>query len=88
MVGKLVLYAQSTTKDYIRAEGNFHEENIVERTNKAKIRPEEQSEKVENCREKFSNEIQLKRPHRQKQAQEQNKKEWASSVGLCQRHKP
>ena len=33
-------------------------------------------------------EIQLKGPYRQKQTQEQNKKEWASSVGLCQRHKP
>ena len=34
------------------------------------------------------NEIQLKGQKRQKQAQEQNKKEWANSVGLCQRHKP
>ena len=32
----------------------------VERTNKAEIRPEEQSEKTESCREKLWNEIQLK----------------------------
>ena len=33
---------------------------IVERTNKAVIRPEEQSEKTESCRETLWNEIQLK----------------------------
>ena len=38
--------------DYIRAEGDFHKEKyIVERTNKAEIRPEEQSQKTESCRE-------------------------------------
>ena len=59
---------------------------IVERTNKAEIRPEEQREKAESCRENLWKEIQLKGPQRQKQTQEQNKKkkEWASSVGLCQ----
>ena len=36
--------------------------NIVERTNKAKIRPEEQSEKAESCLENLWSEIQLKRP--------------------------
>ena len=37
-------------KDNIRAEGDFHKEiSIVERTNKAEIRPEEQSEKTEGC---------------------------------------
>ena len=34
----------------------------VERTNKAEIRPEEQSQKTESCREKWWNEIQLKGP--------------------------
>ena len=34
------------TKDYIRAEGDVHKENVVERTNKAEIRPEEQSERA------------------------------------------
>ena len=58
---------------------------IVERTNQAEIRPEEQSEKAESCQENLWNEIQLKG---QKRTQEQNKKEWASSVGLCQRNKP
>ena len=33
---------------------------IIEWTNKAEIRPEEQSEKVESCRENLWNEIQLK----------------------------
>ena len=32
--------------------------------------------------------MQLKWPYRWKQTQEQNKTEWASSVGLCQKHKP
>ena len=34
----------------------------VERTNKAEIRLEEQSEKAESCQEKLCNEIQLKGP--------------------------
>ena len=39
----------------------------VERTNKAEgIRPEEQSEKTESCRENLWNEIQLKGPIKKK----------------------
>ena len=53
---------------------------IVERTNKAEIQPEEQSEKTESCLENLRNQIQLKEPSRQKQTLEQNKKEWASLV--------
>ena len=34
------------------------ERYVVERTNKAAIRPEEQSEKTESCRENLWNEIQ------------------------------
>ena len=50
-------------KDNIRAEGDFHKEiSIVERTNKAEIRLEEQSQKTESCRETLWNEIQLKGP--------------------------
>ena len=49
--------------DYIRAEGDFHKEIIkVEKTNKAEIRPEEQSEKTECCRENLWNKKQLKGP--------------------------
>ena len=59
----------------------------VERTNKAETRREEQNGKAESCRKNLWNEILLKGPYRQKQTQEQNKKEWASSVGLCQEHK-
>ena len=33
---------------------------IVERTNKAETRPEEESEKVESCRENLCNKIQVK----------------------------
>ena len=40
----------------------FIKRYIVERTNKAEIRPEEQNEKVESCRENLWNEIQLKGP--------------------------
>ena len=47
-----MLEAQSTTKDYIRAEGDFHEEiYIAERTNRVEIRLEKQSEKTESYRE-------------------------------------
>ena len=49
--------AKSTTKDYIRAEGDFIKRIIVERTYKAEIRPVEQSEKVESCQENSWNEI-------------------------------
>ena len=35
---------------------------IVERTNEAEIRLEEQSEKAESCRENLWNEVQLKGP--------------------------
>ena len=44
----------------------FIERCIVKRTNKAEIRPEEQSEKTESCRENLLNEIQLKGPRREK----------------------
>ena len=41
----------------------FIKRYIIERTNKAEIRPEEQSEKAESfCRENLWNEIQLKGP--------------------------
>ena len=36
--------------------------HIVERTNKAELRPKEQSEKTESRRENLWNEIQLKGP--------------------------
>ena len=40
----------------------FIDRYIVERTSKAEIRPEEQSEKAESCRENSWDEIQLKGP--------------------------
>ena len=40
----------------------FTKRYTVEKTNKAEIRAEEQSEKTESCRENLWNEIQLKRP--------------------------
>ena len=39
----------------------FIKRYIVERTNKAEIRPEELSEKTESCRENSRNEIKFKR---------------------------
>ena len=65
LVSELVLETWSTTNDYyIRAEGDFLKRRyLVERTNTAEIRPEEQSEKVESCRENiFFNEIHVKGP--------------------------
>ena len=60
----------------MKAEGDCHKEisrlretvikrYTVERTNKAEIRPEEESEKAESCQENLWNEIQLKGPYRQ-----------------------
>ena len=40
----------------------FIKKHIVERTNEAEVRPEEQSEKTERIRENLWNEIQLKGP--------------------------
>ena len=40
----------------------FIKRYIVEKTNKAEIRLEEQSEKMESCRENLWNEIELKGP--------------------------
>ena len=60
----------------------FIKRYIVERTNKAEIRPEEQSEKAESCGENLGNEIQLKGPERQKQTQEQSKKEGNGQIRL------
>ena len=40
----------------------FIKRYIVERTNKAEMRPEQQSEKAESCRDNLWNEIQLKGP--------------------------
>ena len=40
----MVLQAQSTTKDYIGAEGDFLKRYTVEKTNRAEMRPEVQSE--------------------------------------------
>ena len=55
---KLVLWwAQSTTREYIGAEEDFHREiYLVERTSKTEIKPEEQGEKTESGRENFRNE--------------------------------
>ena len=46
--------------------GTFIKRYIVERTNKAEIRSEEQSEKAESCRENVWNEVQVKGPKREK----------------------
>ena len=40
----------------------FIKRHIVERTNKAELRPEEQSEKAKSCRENLWNAIELKGP--------------------------
>ena len=40
----------------------FIKRNVVERANQADIRPEEQNEKTESCRENLWNEIQSKGP--------------------------
>ena len=67
----------------IKAEGDFHKE-IVERTNEREIRPKEQSEKAESCRENFW----MKYSWKDLKDRNRHKKERASSVGLCQKYKP
>ena len=52
---------------------------------KSLIKKRKERKKVEDCRENLWNEIQLKGAKRHKQTQEQNKKEWASLAGLCQK---
>ena len=62
----MVFLTQSSTRGYIRTEGDFHKEIIVERTNKAEITLEEQSEKLKSCQENVWNKTQLKGPQGQK----------------------
>ena len=61
---------------------------MVERTDKAELKPEEQSEKAESCRENLWNERQLKGHKERNRRKNRIKRLWAISVGLCQRHKP
>ena len=63
----------------------FIKRYIVEKTNKAELRPEEQSEKAKSCRENLWNEIRVERAIK-KETQEQNKKEWTSLVNVCDRN--
>ena len=62
LVSYLVLLIQSTTKNYIRAEGDFHEEIYIWKDQSGRERPEKQSEKAKSCWEHVWNEIQLKGP--------------------------
>ena len=50
----------------LRLRETFVKRYIVERTNKAEIRPEKQNEKAESYRETLWNEIQLKGPQKQR----------------------
>ena len=53
--------------DYARAEEKtFIKRYVIERANKAELRPEEQTEQAESCRENFWNEIQSKGPKKKK----------------------
>ena len=83
------LYFQPSQPQRITLGLTFYKQiYIVERTNKAEIRPEDQSEKAESCQENLWNEIQLKGPKRQKWTQEHNNRERASWLSLCEKHKP
>ena len=61
---------------------------IVERTNTTKIRPKEQSEKAESCRRIYGMKYNEKDHKDRNRHKNRIKKERASSVGLCQTHKP
>ena len=60
----------------------FTKSYIVERANKAGVRPEEESEKAESCRDNLWNDIQLKGPQRQKQEQNKSKKKKSGRARL------
>ena len=60
----------------------FIKRYVVEATYKAEITLEEQSEEAESGREDLWIETKLKGPQRRNRTQEQNTKEWASSVAL------
>ena len=64
----------------------FIKRYTVERTNKAEIRSEEQSEKARVVGRIYEMKYSWK-GHKDRHKQEQNTKEWASSLGLCQKHK-
>ena len=57
-------------------------------TNKAELRPEEQREKAESCRENSWNENTVQRAIKTETDTKTEFKEWASAVVLCVRHKP
>ena len=64
-VGRLVSWCFKPSQPQRIVSGlkeTFLKRHIVEKTDKAEIRPEEQSEKAESCRENLWNEMQLKRP--------------------------
>ena len=66
--GQLMCFEPSQPLGIISGlEETFVKRYAVERTNKAEIRPEGQSQKTESCRENLWNEIQLKGPIRQKE---------------------
>ena len=65
-VSWFVFWAQSNTRDYIWAEGDFHKQIYSWKDHKAEVRPEEKSKNTEICRENLRNEIQLKGPQTEK----------------------
>ena len=65
----------------------FKKRYVVQRTNEAEIRAEEQSEKMESSRENLWNKMQLKGSLRQKQKREQNKMSGQTRL-VYVRHKP
>ena len=58
----MVLLAQSTTRVISGLKETLMKRHIIERTKKAEIRSEEQSEKTDSCRENLWNQIQVKGP--------------------------
>ena len=60
---------------------------IVERTNKAELRPEEENEKTESCWEKLWNEIQLK-GHKERNRHKKRIKRSGQARLVYVRHKP
>ena len=66
----------------------FIERYIVQRTNKAELRPQEQSEKTESWQENLWNEIQLKGPKTEIDTRTELKRRTRQARFVNAKHKP
>ena len=80
--------AQSTTTDHIRAEGDFHKQTYSWKDQQGRDKTGRTEWENGELSGEFMEWNKVERAIREKLTQEQNKKEWASSVDLFLGHKP